>query len=141
MWLYQSIWAWCGNFPKIKLCTLFSPLKTILGAKSVRIEIILYLWVTMNRKKKKQSKKYHACQTATQTLIIFTLTSAQIFQKLFFENLFSQNYNHKCQSKKRYIAHHKQWAEITFLVSWVHNFEIWKKWVFYEQAIFQWNHL
>ena len=78
----------------------------------------------MNRKKKKKSKKYHACQTATQTLIIFTLTSAQIFQKLFFENLFSQNFNHKCQSKERYITHHKQWLEITFLVSWEHNFKI-----------------
>ena len=53
MWLYQIIWTWCGNFPKIKLCTLFSPLKIILGAESVWIEIILYLWVTMNRKKKK----------------------------------------------------------------------------------------
>ena len=126
MWLYQSIWTWCGNFLKMKLCTLFSPLKIVLGAEIVWIELILHLWVTLNRKKKKWSKKYHACQAATQTLIIFTLTSAHIFRKLFFENLFSQNYNHKCQSKERYIAHHKQWSEITFLVSWVHNFEIWK---------------
>ena len=34
------------------------------------------------------------CQTATQTLIIFTPTSTHIFQKLLFENLFSMVENH-----------------------------------------------
>ena len=53
MWLYQSIWTWWGNFPKMKLWTLLSPLKIILGTESVSTEIILYLLVTLNRKKKK----------------------------------------------------------------------------------------
>ena len=34
------------------------------------------------------------CQTATQTLIIFTPTSTHIFQKLLFENLSSMVENH-----------------------------------------------